>query len=85
MKVKPLRSGLPAGAVDEPMTLWSAAVGDAAAAMKEGPLPSQRGRGGMWERARSKEPIIYNNLKDHLFVYVKSALSLGFALIYSKV
>jgi hypothetical protein len=36
MKVKPLRSGLPTGAVDEPMTLWSAAVGDAAAAMKGG-------------------------------------------------
>jgi len=31
MKVKPLRSGLPAGVVDEPMTLWSAAIGDAAA------------------------------------------------------
>ena len=31
VKVKPPRSGLPAGAVDEPMTLWSAAVGDAAA------------------------------------------------------
>jgi hypothetical protein len=31
VKVKPLRSGLPEGVVDELMTLWSVAVGDAAA------------------------------------------------------
>ena len=46
MRMKPL-------AADDPMTLWSAAVGDAATAMKEGPLPSQRGRGGMCGRARN--------------------------------
>ena len=37
MKVKQL----PSGAVDEPMTLWSASGGDAYGAMKEGPLPRQ--------------------------------------------
>ena len=40
-------------AADDPMTLWSAAVGDAAAAMKGGPLPQQPGRGEMWVRART--------------------------------
>jgi len=48
MKVKPL----PSGAVDEPMTLWSAAGGDAYRAMKEGPLPSQPRRTETWVHAR---------------------------------
>jgi len=34
--VKPPSRIPPSGAADEPMTLWSAAVGDAAAAMKGG-------------------------------------------------
>jgi hypothetical protein len=48
VKVKPL----PSGAVDEPMTLWSAAGGDAYRAMKEGPLPSQPRRTETWVHTR---------------------------------
>ena len=46
VKVKPLRSGLPEGVVDELMTLWSVAVGDAAAAMKGGLSLSNQGEAG---------------------------------------
>jgi hypothetical protein len=52
VKVKPL----PSWAVDEPMTLWSAAGGDAYGAMKEGPLPRQP-RGDRDEGARA--PMIH--------------------------
>jgi hypothetical protein len=61
------------------MTLWSAAGGDPAAAMKEGPLPSQRGRGGMWVRALLKK------LPDsRVYVVVQCALKRFFPRTLQK-